>query len=62
MRGREVDEKIERVEVRGGKRRAGEGSRGKGRDNENLRDTFCACAHMWTHLKDSTTLFVFQLN
>lgn len=34
----------------------------EGGENENLRDINCACAHMWTHLKDSTTLFVFQLN
>lgn len=47
--------------------RAGEGEvqrrRGGGRrENENLKDNLCACAHMWTHLKDSTTLFAFRLN
>lgn len=48
---------------REGERRE-KGDRGKERrgGRMNLRDTSCACAHMWTHLKDSTILFVFQLN
>ena len=39
------------------KHEKGEGRGRKGKENENLRDTLCACEHMWTHLKDSSTLF-----
>lgn len=51
-KGRDNEKK--RKKIKGGRR---------GREErKNLRDTWCACEHMCTHLKDSTTLFVFQLN